>query len=180
MITPGKLVEIAPTLFATVGAYYNKKYKNATRENLSEYIRVIEHLNRILELRDHRFVLKPIPNFYNGVTIPINKTAFIDPRRYTFAEVVATTCHEALHLKQIQDGILRWDDKIKQLIWNDAPFDMSDIPDPSHKDYARYRELPWETDVEAQERRLFIRVCKSASLPFKAFPVTHVKLKGEK
>jgi hypothetical protein len=180
LIEPGKLVQISPTLFATVGAYYNKRYRNATREHLPQYVKVIDALNELLELKDHRFVLKPIPNFWNGVTIPTNRIAFVDPRRQTFAEIVATTCHEALHLKQLQDGFLRWDDKTKNLVWMGIPYETGDVPDPAQKDYDTYKKLPWEADVESREKSVFQHICKATKLPYKTIPKHYIKTKYEK
>jgi len=177
LIEPGKLVQISSTLFATVGAYYNNRYRNATREHLPDYIRVIDALNETLELKDHRFILKPIPNFWNGVTIPVNRIAFIDPRRQTFAEIVATTCHEALHLRQLQDGFLKWDDKDKNLVWMGTPHVTVDIPDPAQHDYETYKKLPWEVDVEAREKSVFLQVCKVTKLPYKSLPKHTIKTK---
>jgi len=108
-------------------------------------------------LKGHRFILRALrQKNLNGLTYPGKLVTFIDPRRYTDDEVLYTFLHEALHLKQVQDGNLRWDNKIMSLVWKGESFlDIKAINEITLK---KYSKLPWELDVGLQQNIMWTKI----------------------
>src|SRR6185295_7985011 len=117
--------------------------KKSNRELASRIISDVRKIETELQLKGHRFILRALrQKNLNGLTYPGKLVTFIDPRRYTDDEVLYTFLHEALHLKQVQDGNLRWDNKIMSLVWKGESFlDIKAINEITLK---KYSKLPWE------------------------------------
>ena len=122
---PCHLVRLAPNLFATQGAWYGKN-KHHVRKIHKRLIKDVKKVEDALGLRDHKFVLRPLPGEPLGLTFPTLRIAYVEPRRYSYMEVLSTVLHEGLHLRQVQDGRLEWSRAKWSLLWDGRTHDNID------------------------------------------------------
>jgi hypothetical protein len=160
LLFPGKLVELGPTLYATIRAYSRKPCKSYVRSYANQLSETIERIDDELGLKGHRFILKTLRPVYNGLTMPATQTAYIDPRR-PINRLIFTICHEALHLKQVQDDRLIWDAERQVFVWEGQLYQLADNS-ASEDDW---KKLPWEQDVFAKEADLYKKVTGQNELP---------------
>jgi hypothetical protein len=161
LLFPGKLVELGPTLYATHRAYTRKPCNSYVRSHAKELCETIKQIDSELGLKGHKFILKSLRPVYNGLTLPATQTAYIDPRR-PLNRLIFTICHEALHLKQVQDDRLIWDPKKQVFFWEGQLFQIADNSASEDK----WKELPWEQDVFAKEADLYRKVTGQSELPY--------------
>ena len=153
---PKKLVLIAPRIWATHAVWYGPKRK-FVRGLFPKFIEDVEKIEKELKLNsNHSFIFRHLSKQCLGLTYPACSKTFIDPRRYSYDEVLFTTIHESLHLKQIQDGKLKWDKKKLSLTWKDKPVDNIIILTSANKE--SYNKLPWEQDVIKKQGKIFIKL----------------------
>ena len=151
-LIPKYLVELSPTVYITQNAWYGPD-RNYIRKLMPGIIRDIDKLEETLGIDGHHFIFRYLARVYNGYTYPSTAVAFIDPRRRSYDEVLHTIVHEALHLKQVQDGYLKWEKKSCSLIWKGTPYSV--VEELADKNYETYRKLPWEIDVENAQDKIF-------------------------
>jgi len=158
---PRHLVQLAPTLFATQAAWYGKK-NHFVRKIHSRILRDVERVNAELGLKDHMFVLRPIPGAAFGLTFPTIKTAYIDARRKSYREVLSTLLHEGLHLQQVQHGRLKWSSVKFSLVWDGkSHHNVAEYKSElTEETLMQYRALPWETDVTSRHDNLYRKLFK--------------------
>ncbi len=153
---PKHVVRISPTLYATHTVWYGKE-KKSNRELASRIMPGIEKIETELHLKGHRFILRALrQKNLNWLTYPGKLVTFIDPRRHSYDEVLYTFLHESIHLKQVQDGDLIWDESQMSLVWKGKSFlDIKAINEITLK---KYSQLPWELDVGAQQNMIWSKI----------------------
>jgi hypothetical protein len=165
-LKPGKLVRHSDTLYSTHYTYYSKRHRELTRKYAPRLSKDLVKIEEELSLTGHKIILRPLKDYYNGITFASHKLVYIDPRRRSYPEVLRTLVHECLHLKQIQDKVLRWDRKKLSLIWEKKVFSVMDLisADLVEKQDI-YNSLPWEIDVNEKEGDLYYKITGKRKLP---------------
>jgi len=158
-LKPGKLVKHSDTLYSTHYTYYSKGCREWTRKYASKLSNDLFKIEEELNLSKHRIIFKPLKSDYNGITFASHNLSYIDPRRRSYPELLRTTVHECLHLKQIQDKVLRWDRKKLALLWEDEVFPLAELVSVDLRyDQYTYNNLPWEIDVDKKEADLYLKI----------------------
>ena len=149
LLNPGRLVQHSDTFYSTHYAYYGKRCRVHTRKYTKRLVDDLKRVEDMLKLKKHSIILRPIHTLYNGLTFPSHKLAYIDPMRHTYGEILHTTIHECLHLKQVQDKRLNWCKSSMNLVWEGETYAVMEVA---------YKEAPWETDVREQEEEIYFKI----------------------
>lgn len=132
-------VKVAPGVYASIGALYNKKYS----ENTSRIIGIVDMYNSAIQ---------NILNAGEGITIrvcPIRKKT-TSGRYFSISKTVELSCkwqdtletlaHELIHAEQYNEGRLKVEGK--NPVWNNMKFNTF-----SPKSFNEYLNLPWEKEA---------------------------------
>jgi len=153
---PKNLVLISPRIWATHAAWYGPKRK-FLRSLFPRFTEDVAKIEKELKLgANHSFIFRNLSNPCLGLTYPSCSKTFIDPRRYSYDEVLYTTCHESLHLKQVQDGKLLWNKEELSLTWKGKP--IENIISLTSANKESYNSLPWEQDVIKKQSKLYVKL----------------------
>jgi hypothetical protein len=146
----GRSVEFLPTLHCDEKTYNTQKTRKYINRYRSKLEFIIPSLEKVLGLDgSHLFLLCSVRPKYFGITIPSVRVAYIDPSRRSIDGLVRTLVHEGLHLKQIQDKRLVWNERKRTLQWEGKA-----VVNYNYKNMEGYRNLPWEKDVYDNEQRV--------------------------
>lgn len=150
------LICLSPTLFVTHAAWYGKN-KAFNRNHIPSILKDVREIEDELQLTAHRFIMRALrAKNLNGLTFPATSLSYVDPRRRTYDELLFTFLHESLHLKQVQDGDLRWDDKHSSLVWKGKHY--SNERELNELSIEKYNLLPWEIDVATKQSSIFTKI----------------------
>ena|SRR3990170_3392450 len=170
-VFPKHIVCLDFELFVTNSAWYGK-HKHFFRKIYPKINDDIKKIKANIGLKNFVILFRFLPKRLNGCTYPSTGFVYIDPRRYTYDELLITIIHEALHVKQIEDGKLKWDKKLRSRMWNNEPIDI--IAAVNQLGYAN-RKLPWEIDVDKNQNKVFRKVFKRKIPPMNPKMKCHTK-----
>jgi hypothetical protein len=160
---PCRLIRVTDNIQCTRYAYYDSAYKNKTRTLIHFLSGYVEHVIDILRLDlATQFVIKPMNLRIAGLFALETGMVYMNVKpNLNLHTLRMTLSHEAIHVKQAQDGRLTLGPSPEVgYAWDGVPFPAINIL----KEIEEYTEQPWELDVEERLPQVYSELLRRIDL----------------